>query len=326
MELLSEPGNRQVIFVLGPAYCGSTLLNYQFDALPGVLGLSEAINWFRDPPVAMCLGCKTAMQRCRNFERYRLAPDFYERWFADNPEITTLVNTSKVAVLCWYKMPKPPEGVTSRVLLLTKQPHEFAWSMIQHERAGLISSGTVSEALDRWAEICMSTYEIVRLTAEGKPTKKAWSAPPLTLDSIKSLTYRDIVTDPAAALQPICQAWGITFDAEGVRNPWGRKSTTCAVGGNFAAASQVLGNFKETVGRKDYLDGKYEGQEGKLFLDRAWTRNVEFLRLCLELYASNGRSSLAATVAENFGHPPRDRLIGEVTEAYRVALELQRQA
>jgi hypothetical protein len=293
----SPQPTRQVIYVMGTAYCGSTLLNHLLDAQPGVRGLSEASCWFLPHTKAWCSRCYGPITECVNYPRLGGKPDFYQRLFDLYPDAHTVVNCAKHPSLLFRIMPLPPPKIPCRCVLLSKMPHEFAWSYRQHE------GGDPAAGILGWIEI----YEWILACLKAADARDEdffyyLRLPVIAAADVLRLSYRQLALEPAAAVERICRKWSIPFDEEAATNPWARPSDTCMVGGNTAVYAQrvTTPHFFEDP---SYLGGKYVGKRHTIFLDRQWRSDRQFVDACRECYDNPRLRAGIDALATDLGYP-----------------------
>jgi len=279
-ELLAR--RRQVIFVLGTSYSGSTLLNQLLDTQPGVRGLSEANHWFDESAGAYCAHCNAPLRECVRWRQFAFNLDFYETAFAAYPDSHTLVNCAKHPSLAFQLMPLPPDGVVCRAVVLYKYPHEFAWSFIHHEGA------TLEKSFREWIGVNRYVFRYLNIGRDPReaPLRKHYPCPFISEQDVLALPYRELALEPAKNLRRICQKWGIAFDVLAAASPWSRPKDTCMVGGNMALFAQRTGDaqfFSRENAR--YLQAKYVGQRNRIFLDAHWRKDADFRHACRRMYA-----------------------------------------
>jgi hypothetical protein len=121
---------RTVAFIIGTSYCGSSLLKLLLDALPGVSGLGEAVHLSHPDGPAHCNLCRRGVRDCAIARRVD-ANRFYASLFDVYAGCTVLVDSSKSLASCVGAHPVEPQ-FACKAVLLSKSPHEFAWSWIGH--------------------------------------------------------------------------------------------------------------------------------------------------------------------------------------------------
>jgi hypothetical protein len=189
--------------------------------------------------------------------------NFWADAFACYPETEVLVDASKhPSLMVDYMPPVPAEYPTSH-FVLSKLPHEFAWSYTRH------SLTEVGLAFVRWVEV----YKCIRDFACER------------LDPIVTLNYVELASKPGETIRKLCEHLSVTFDEVACADPWGREITTCMLGGNNAVYAQV-DKGSNLFDDPTYLSGKYLGKRGQVFLDEQWKTDLVFVAKCLDYYRS----------------------------------------
>ena len=268
---------RQVVYGLAAAWSGSSLLNALLATQPGVVALGE-VGHVRhlEQTDAWCSRCQRPVQRCR-LARVADPRRFFASIFDEYPGAQVLVDFSKhwSAALRGY-VPEPQHRV--KVLLLSKTPHEFAHSSLGHrpERG-------VGEAFRDWFEL----YEFLlrrldQFCAYTHHRSGRCAGPSVRPQDVLGVTYRQVVTEPAGTVMRICRFFDTPFDGRALAD-WTRPRN-CMIGGNQAVYAQMAGNRAFFAGSSPYLQGKYAGRYGQIFVDDRWRGEAAFVRQCRAVY------------------------------------------
>ena len=250
-----------VAYVISTAYSGSSLLNLLLDAHPRIRGLGEAVHFVAQRRKPHCVRCQRPVQECpvsRAVDR----DAFYRSLFEYYRDCDVLVDSSKLAGACLGAHRFEPK-LDHKVLLLSKAPHEFAFSWIGHH-----PRDTLTTAFRRYLDFYESEIE----TLSRQPWFRPWSSLPVT--------YRNVATTPDRTVEQICEFLGV--ERRPVEQWW--KTDTHVVGGNWMVAAQANNRRKLFDNLDWYLRGKYQHRYHTVFYDSQWQRDSEFLQGCLRLY------------------------------------------
>lgn len=277
---------RTIVHLLGTSWCGSSLLNALVDGQPSARGLGEACHWLERRTDAWCTVCQKPATDCPVRE-LRHSPNFWTALFGLYPDTTVLFHTSKSPTLCFERLPKAPEGVRELRLLLFKYPHEYAQSYLGHPMPK--HARTVEAAVEYWLRFHEWVQQYMNFYQ--------WD--------FDCLSYRELATDPAGTLSRLCQNWSIPFDRDATVHPWGRSKLppTHTIGGNNAIFAQRTCN-SEFFADRAYLDGKYVGKMGSIFLDESWRTNDDLVSCCRSVYTSPASSARMERVARDLRYAP----------------------
>jgi hypothetical protein len=174
------------IYILGPSYCGSTLLSGLLDNVPGVASPGE-LHWLLDSP-GEGDGCTTHGASCsfmaRLDRRELTSENLYQRC-ADALETETLVSTDK---RLGHAIRFLPCGQADGVLLV-KRPEAMIASMRRH-----LPALTFAGALELYA----ATYEHLTLFLRNGFFRRG-----------VTLEYEELAKDPQGSLQNVCTQLGL---------------------------------------------------------------------------------------------------------------------
>jgi hypothetical protein len=268
-------------WIFGTAYSGSSLLNLLLDGQPGVRGLGEAVNLVDDKSAIWCSRCKAPVRECP-LKHVVQRGGFYESIFHFYDDCTVLVDSSK-----WWRLFDEAHGreptLRHKAVILSKSPHEFAYSWIGHR-----GTGSVPDSFEAWLRTYRST-----LKAIASPT----DLPDLAPADATVVTYRALADEPAATIRRLCEFLSVPFSSE--RHARWRESDSHIIGGNAAVDAQVRDD-RGFLDNPQYLHGKYVGMSGRIFRDRQWQQDAAFLSDCLEEYAN--RAEELDGILEQLGH------------------------
>jgi hypothetical protein len=255
---------RTVALIIGAAYSGSSLLTLLLDAQRGIRGLGEAVNLITGNDMAHCVVCAKPVRECplhAIVDRSR----FYGSLFDYYGDCEVLIDSSKSVQGCLGIHPFERD-LDYRVLLLSKAPHEFAWSYLHHQE-GQTSESAFRLYLDFYRE------QIGLLFRQG------WFRPWRCL----RLSYRQLATNTESLLRQLVQF--LHGDTEPVETAW--RTDTHIIGGNWMVAAQLQGQQRLFTENSRYLQGKYGGEYHTIFYDNQWQSDKEYLEICLQLYQSH---------------------------------------
>jgi hypothetical protein len=261
---------RDLLYILGTSFSGSSLLNSLFDAQPSTRGLGEAIHLLRKPTNAWCSRCQCHVEACRL--QHAIDPEhFYESVADFYPDAKVFVNSSKQWKFCFEQMPPPPAGYRVRLIVLSKSLEEFAHSYSRHNAC------TLERAFNVWVRyyqhlLCNLDGQLQRLanTPANGPFFRN-----LTEDDVRFLTYRELAADTDSTLRTICNLFDLPFSDAYRAQMW--NSNTCTIGGNNAIYAQRSANATFFESANAYLDGKYSGKQGSIFCDEQWMSDRDLL-------------------------------------------------
>lgn len=292
-----ETTQKRVIRVLGTAFSGSTLLNRLMNVQAGVRGLSEAWHWFNPDTDAYCPNCKGPMTTCHMAE-YRNKQDFWQRMFDKYPDTYALVDTSKHPSLIWGKMPPVPAEYRQQIILLTKSPHEFAWSYVKHK-----PQANVAEAFRTWIEVhqCILRYVFVAI-GKNENVQLKHHVTPIAKEDVVSVRYKDLTQDTYQAVSNILIKLGMIYDFDTEIDKWCEPSDTCMLGGNNAIYAQGVAETKFFASESTYLGGKYADKKGVIFYDDQWKTDLRFVEDCIRLYRDAGMSVAIQELSDLLGY------------------------
>lgn len=254
---------RTVALIIAAPYSGSSLLTLLLDAQPGIRGLGEAVNLITGNDMAHCVVCAKPVRECPLYaivDRSR----FYGSLFDYYGDCEVLIDSSKSVQGCLGIHPFEWD-LEYRVLLLSKAPHEFAWSYIHH-REGQTAESAFRLYLDFYAEQ-------VRLLFG-----QCWFRPWLC----QRLTYRPLATRTESVLRQLVHF--LRGDVEPTETAW--HTDTHLLGGNWMVAAQLQGQHRLFSEKSRYLQGKYGGKYHTIFYDNQWQSDKGFVETCLQLYGS----------------------------------------
>lgn len=252
---------RTVALIIGTSYCGSSLLNLLLDAQPGIRGLGEAVHLLGDNGTAHCGLCAKPVPECP--VRAVVDPDrFYGSLFDYYRDCEVLIDSSK-SVQASVGVHPFEWDLEYRVLLLSKAPHEFAWSYIHHHE-----SESPRTAFQRYLDFYSEQLEFL--------FDQCWFRPWRCL----RLTYRQLALHMEATRRRILHFLG--GDGEPADLAW--RTDTHIIGGNWMVAAQLRDSPQLFADNLSYLRGKYSGRYHTIFYDDQWRTDKKFIHICLQLY------------------------------------------
>lgn len=268
---------KTVLFVLGSAFSGSSLLNKCLDTQPMIRGLGEACHLVLSKTDAFCSNCQAPVFKCPTRSMITGKVDrLYEILF-DYYGCDVLVNASKHPRLCFRKgcFPSPEHDV--KFLVIAKMPHAFIWSWMKHNKRNSVMDG-----FGEWANL----YAHIAMVLDGAIAGEPGLIPRQILpDDIRFVSYERLARNHRLETNRICQWLGTRYVNSHAIDPWGFPTDTHTIGGNNAIYAQTTRNevfFSEA--KKDYLDGKYVGKYHQVFEDRQWYDQTWFRLKMLQVY------------------------------------------
>lgn len=273
----SETKSKRVVYGLAAAWSGSSLLNAILSTQPKLAGLGEVAHLRNlGQTNAWCSRCRKPAQECRLAQ----ATDprrFFGSLFDEYPYANALIDFSKhwSLILNGYA-PEPQYRV--QVILLSKAPHEFAYSFLGHNPQQRVVDGfrdwfrIYEFLLERLDQLCTYSHHCVR----------RWPAPAINPDDVLRATYCQAVMEPAQTVMRICQFLDTPFDPQALAD-W-THPRNCIIGGNTAVYAQMAGNRGFFGQDSSYLKGKYAGKYGRIFVDDQWRQDERFKRECRAQY------------------------------------------
>jgi hypothetical protein len=289
---------KQIVFVAGTAFCGSSLLNILLDTqTPAIRGLGERSQTDGEGG-GPCILCNKFINECQLYSHWD-GKNFYDFNF-QHYGCNTLVDSSKRTNVLLRAMAEEPQ-FKYHVLHMSKTPHAAAYSILkhwQHDTWDVPQDGK-NRDLPAALEVWRATNALyVEETGKAGVT------------AVKHVHYDTLVADPAAVVAEICQWIGEPFHPAQLEQ-W-RAPTTHILGGNPAILMQVLG---QDIMPADYLGGKYAARSGQIFVDEAWKRDKPFLKGCIAAYRQQAEK-LDWTLAA-LGYGDTRRMIGECRKCLR---------
>lgn len=267
----------KVVWIVGMAYSGSSLLNALLNSQPGIRGVGEGAWVYRKGHVGgPCTYCQTPTADCCLYGTFD-GTDFYTNSAAHYENTNVIVDSSKHARWLVEHAAEEP-NCDYFAILLSKTPHEQAFSLLGHYK------------WDHWnpdkrhhsVSACFRSYDkayrkyISVLSAYfGRQYAKR----------VRTIHYREMAADPVATISRICDWIGSDFDRHPILAGW-NDTDTHILGGNPAIISQLTGNdsLSFAVARNEYLQGKYSDRSESIFVDRCWESDPLFCKRCRKSY------------------------------------------
>ncbi len=272
----------RVVWIVGQAYCGSTLLNLLLDTQPRVRGIGEGWQVYRNGKTdAPCSECRRPVNDCDFYRDYQGGPFYWYSALRYRAEV--IVDASKSAE---WLLDKPFEDrFEHRVIVLSKAPHEAAWSLIQHARydewdpdyAGNLAR--FREPYEKSVDACFGKF----FAEYREHLQRLHESPLIRNTNIRSLTYRELATRPKAVVCDLCNWLDVPFSPAGFDSVlW--KTTTHVIGGNPAILSHLADQDVTPTGIARYLGGKHAGQPRAIRYDATWRSDPAFVAECRAAY------------------------------------------
>ena len=261
----------RIVYIFGTAYCGSSLLNLLLDGHGGARGLGECWGVRGTPRVVpkLCLRCGSYWPECEFYDAWdRTKQSFYD-YSAEKYGCDVLVDSSKT-------VDHLEPGVTYVPVVLSKLPHEIIHSRIRHierKRAG-------GQRL---------TPEMEQFVAADALDQLRWYADwhKQLLDSVRGdilfVPYREMAARPADCVRRVCDALDLRFSPQRIERWF--DTDTHVFGGNYAVAKQTTGAGAERLrDDREWLGGKYDDKDQRIFVDEEWRRDAEFVERMARAY------------------------------------------
>lgn len=254
---------RTVLQILSLPYSGSTLLSLLFDAQPGVRALGEAMHLALRSPQVACVRCNGPCTTCPLTEVVQQGP-FYSSIFDYYDDQTSILVDASKSLSNSLAFHDPEPGLNHQAVILSKSPHEFAFSWRGHH-----ADQSVHDAFQIYWRFYES--ELWAVTHSKVP-----------LDHVHHVTYRDLVTQTDASLKTILASLFVHQQRLSELCWW--ETTSHLIGGNWLVTAQVSG-FAEAIAKADARDRhRYQSHARQLFYDDAWRNDKTFVRECVEEY------------------------------------------
>lgn len=277
---MEKQPTEQIVWIVGMAYCGSSLLNVLLDSQPGFRAIGEGAKVYeKKKQGGPCTRCRTDVANCEFFRNFN-GSDFYQYTLDGYPGAEVLVDSSKHAEWLVDQAQREPD-FEYRALLVSKTPHEAAFSLLKHRE------------WDHWDPDKRHT-DVMRCFQSYRGTYRQYLKVLRRFfgdrfgDSVLTVRYRDVAAARIRSVQRITRWLGRAFDASRLREQW-RDSSSHILGGNPSIIAQVSRDesLSFAVPPEKYLDGKYARRDGQVFIDDSWRRDVGFLQECKAAYAQD---------------------------------------
>jgi hypothetical protein len=261
---------KELWFIWGTAYSGSTLLGAALQTQPGLGFLGELMHWFGDSSTVYCTRCRRYIDECES-RSLRNNVRFYQHAAELFPEIEVFISGNKHPSLDFRYGIEPPSDWHWRIIMLSKTPHEFAHSWARHQ-GQTNDKRLVAWAMRQWADVYLHLAAYVQQLSAAHSRK-------ISVTDVYHLQYESLAEYPAASVSSICSQFDRRF-LGGIRERIWRKPPVCQVNGNRA----VMAQFDEDETFFTEVDPKYEGKMGLVFLDQAWKGDRQFIKLAIREY------------------------------------------
>lgn len=293
----------QAIGVLGPSYCGSTLLNYMLGSHPSIYGGSELRRLFDMDPKRSCAVCGPS---CRLWSTENLTAanqagpdglyDFLRRLMAR----PVICDASK-SIDHFLRI--PPEPFTW--VVMTKHPLRSLASFTINRLYRDTSAPDLARARASVTDDEFTTFvrEHVKRLSKFYAHLERERAHFESLGDVRYLSYEQVATASEEALSAVLDGSGLTVDptmldyANKEHHP---------IGGNTGPHSQArrkAGRPRTWTGRASYNRGFYESTDG-IRLDDKW-RDAFTDRQIEQVTGARGFAVLCARLGYEESHDPR---------------------
>jgi hypothetical protein len=252
---------RTIALIIGTPYCGSSLMNLLLDSQQGVRGLGEAVNTLPGQPRAPCSRCGEDALGCPLYKAADRS-HFYGSLFDFYSDSWLLVDSSKEFSWCFGAHRFEPE-FAYKPIVLSKSPHEFAYSWLGHH-----PGGSLRDAYTWYADFYSIQLEWL--------SRQPWFVP----GRYKAVTYKELAARPRRTLEDVCDFLNVSFAWDA--NWW--QSDSHIVGGNRIVSAQTGEAPTGVACDSAYLNGKYQGRFHTIFYDAQWRTDAAWLRAARTLY------------------------------------------
>lgn len=267
----------KVVWIIGMAYSGSSLLNLLLDGRPRIRGIGEgAIIYFKGKQGGPCAKCHSTAADCEIYRPFT-GTDFYAYTAAAYGDVECLVDSSKHARWVTEHARIEP-GIEYFALLLSKTPHEQAYSLLLHDHWDIWGKNRKFTAVS----VCFDGY--VNVYTKYLTFLRGYFGDAFG-ERVLPVHYRDVAASPDGELERICSWLDLPFDDTPIGTNWNRTNTHI-LGGNPAIIAEVSQDdeLAFAVPRDQYLGGKYVDHQGAVVLDENWKSDRGFVAQCAAEY------------------------------------------
>lgn len=288
---------RKVIWIIGMAYSGSSLLNVLLDTQPTIRGIGEGAQVYSNQLAGgPCAKCKGSVAECSLYGEWKGEP-FY-RYTFDHYECNVIVDSSKGLHLLSRKIFEPEYDYS--VVVISKTPHAEAYSLMQHQKWDKWDTTSPHTSVRSAFDSYIAWHTIMLNTLWGIGFRK----------DIIHVKYHDLAKGRLQTISKLCGD---------IEEPYEEKrlidncfdTTTHIIGGNPSIIHQISGeDFACPTKASVYLDGKYDGKLGKVFVDEVWRTDTEFVEECKSEYSQ--MKSHFSELLERLGYGTTDDMIDDL--------------
>jgi len=210
----------KTIGIVGLDYCGSTLLNYVWDGLPGVFGAGET-HWVVDEPETNCRqcnrpGCIVWKPEIRVYSQQNVDNGTWWETLREMAKADLIISSDKKAQ--HYEA----FGVPDRLIFSYKDPraHIFSRAAVRMGKSDAavdieIPDNVLDEAITWWVD---ETTQVLEWLMQGA-------------SEFKVIKLEEFVDDPEGQLQDFCNWAGVKYDKTALQF-WRKRHHY--IGGNHA--------------------------------------------------------------------------------------------
>jgi hypothetical protein len=235
---------KQLLFIVGSAYSGSSILSYLMDQIKGVVSMGEGARAYSPGsmpgPCATC-GVKNVREECELFKRWEPTLPAVDKtvsiydFMAEEYEDEHVIVDSTKDPTTMVAQKQTGKDYPTKVVFLSKSPVEAFNSYFRHPRFM-----TPHDCVVEWLRVNYYYYGFLQING---------------LETLH-VTYENLSKDQHRTLNSICKFLGITYEYRaGIDTPLGH-----ILGGNPSVSSLVSGDddlcFANST-RNSYMAGKY---------------------------------------------------------------------
>jgi hypothetical protein len=245
---------KQVIYIYGTSYCGSSIANLMLNSQRIIRGLGEAHILYEPHKEYNCPVCKEV---CKVYAEWDRKENFYDFCFK-HYKCEILVDSSKNV----RKLPLSSEH-TLRNFVISKEPQAFAVAWLWEQRTRR-PYDTIESAIASWIEKHKGIMEHLQRKQH-----------------VYFFPYKLLSLDPVWFTSHVCRICGIPF-MKPLLEKW-QETDTHIMAGNNEVRYQVVAHKEEE--KLEELGSHMEGKYGRIFYDKRWMQqDAAFYTECLRVF------------------------------------------
>lgn len=260
---------KQVLFIAGTAYSGSSMLDMMLGNAESSLSLGE-VKFLFEPLKIYHINpqCDCGDSSCKILQKLKISgkKDFYSKLFNEFRHINSIVDSSKD--LFWISEQRNHLlrlGIQSKVILIWKSPEEYALSRYKRNE------------ISGWQRDWVNYHRLF-----------------FSLNEIwYSVAYRELATNPSGTLERLCSALAIPY-VKNMEHYWNKKHHMLF--GNHSAKYHTLNKEDEKFNKIVNNLNKIEAKVG----EKTYKANKKYRQI---LYDSDSNKKLPQSVIKNFNNP-----------------------